>query len=129
MELQILWSSEAEKCGAAPISFCNDIDDEAIPPVSPNFCYLEARYKLLSSSIYLFLCVMTFLVLHSAVGVRKPTDDFLVKCSCHDCLDATACGCQDISEITDKDGNRIFAYTRSVNSFVFFFFFKNLLSD
>ena len=54
MELQNLWSRKAEKWGAAPISFCNDIDDEAIPPISPNFCYLEANYKLLSSTIYLF---------------------------------------------------------------------------
>ena len=51
MELQNLWSSKAEKRGAAPISFCNDVDDEAVPPISPNFCYLEANYKLLSSTI------------------------------------------------------------------------------
>lgn len=50
----------------------------------------------------------------SAIGVRKPSDDFLVKCSCHECLDATACSCQDASEIADGDGNRVFAYTRSV---------------
>ena len=48
MELQDLWTSKAKKWGAASISFCNDIDDEAIPPISPNFCYLEASYKLLS---------------------------------------------------------------------------------
>ena len=46
MELQNNWSRKAEKWGAAPISFCNDVDDEAIPPISPNFCYLEANYKL-----------------------------------------------------------------------------------
>ena len=56
MELQNLWSSKAEKRGAAPISFCNDVDDEAVPPISPNFCYLEANYKLLSSTI--FFCVI-----------------------------------------------------------------------
>ena len=46
MELQNLWSRKAEKSGAAPISFCNDVDDEAIPPIGFNFCYLEANYKL-----------------------------------------------------------------------------------
>ena len=52
IELQNIWSGKAEKRGAAPISFCNDIDDEAIPPISPNFCYLEASYKLLSSAFF-----------------------------------------------------------------------------
>ena len=130
MELQNLWSSKAEKQGAAPISFRNDVDDEAIPPISPNFCYLEANYKLLSFQLS-FLCLMTFsdvfLVLHSAIGVRKPPDDFLVTCSCHECIDATACGCQDASDIADDDGYRTFAYTRSVRSH--FVFLLNLLSD
>ena len=64
---------------------------------------------------------------HSATGVRKPPDDFLVTCSCHECLDATACGCQGISEIADDNGNRIFAYTRSVG--FHFIFLLSLLSD
>ena len=59
-------------------------------------------------------CLMLSCFYVSAIGVRKPSDDFLVKCSCHECLDATACGCQDVSEIADGDGNRVFAYTRSV---------------
>ena len=48
MLLQNSWNSKAEQRGAAPISFRNDIDDEAIPSISPSFCYLEADYKLLS---------------------------------------------------------------------------------
>jgi hypothetical protein len=56
----------------------------------------------------------------SAIGVTKPSDDFLVKCFCHECLDATACSCQDVSEIADGDGNRVFAYTRSVRIFIYF---------
>ncbi|KAF8811174.1 SET domain-containing protein [Phlegmacium glaucopus] len=94
MKLQNLWTTKAEKQGAAPISFYNNVDDEAIPPIGPNFCYLEASYKF-------------------APGVRKPSDDFLVTCSCHECLDAALCSCQDASEIVDDDGNRTFAYTRS----------------
>jgi hypothetical protein len=77
-----------------------------------------------SSTIYLFFDISH--VLRSAVDVKKPPDDFLVKCSCLECLNATTCGCQDISEIADKDGNRIFAYTRSVR---FIIFLLNLLSD
>jgi len=50
MNLQNLWTRKAEKQGAAPISFCNDVDDEVIPSIGPNFCYLEASYKLLSST-------------------------------------------------------------------------------
>jgi [histone H3]-lysine9 N-trimethyltransferase SUV39H len=46
MNLQLLWSGEAQKRGAAPISFFNEIDDEAIPPMDPNFSYLEANYQL-----------------------------------------------------------------------------------
>lgn len=71
--------------------------------------------------------IFLFLFLHSAFGVKKAPDDFLVTCSCHECLDATACGCQAISEIADDDGNRIFAYTRSVG--LHFIFLLSLLSD
>ena len=48
MQLQNLWTSKAEQRGAAPIFFRNDIDDEAIPSIGLNFCYLEDSYKLLS---------------------------------------------------------------------------------
>lgn len=53
MQLQNSWNRKAEKRGAALISFFNDIDDEAIPPISPNFRYLEASYELLGSMIFL----------------------------------------------------------------------------
>lgn len=119
MQLQHLWTSKAKQWSAASISFRNDIDDEAIPSISPNFCYLEASYQLLSSTIHL-LSVNDFseysFILHSAHGVRKPSDEFLVTCSCHECLDASVCGCQDASEIMDGHGNRMFAYTRTVGS-------------
>jgi [histone H3]-lysine9 N-trimethyltransferase SUV39H len=127
MQLQNLWTGKAEQRGAAPISFCNDIDDEAIPSIGPNFCYLEDSYKLLSLKNNIF--VMTFsdvyLFYNSAPGVRKPSDDFLVTCSCHECVDVTTCSCQDASEIVDDEGNRIFAYTRSVG-FRFIFFYLTL---
>jgi hypothetical protein len=60
MQLQTLWNMKAAKQGAAQISFINDIDDEAIPPISSNFCYLEAGYKLLSSMIFYVMISLTF---------------------------------------------------------------------
>ncbi|KAF8914363.1 hypothetical protein CPB84DRAFT_1742137 [Gymnopilus junonius] len=92
--LQQAWSSYAAKQAAAPIYFVNDIDDEAIPDLDPSFQYLESTY------IY-------------SPAVEKPSDGFLVSCSCDYCIEARNCDCQDGSDMKNPQGVSFFAYTHS----------------
>lgn len=39
------WSRIAGKHSAAKISFVNEVDNEAIPPLDPAFRYLECSYE------------------------------------------------------------------------------------
>lgn len=42
--------------------------------------------------------------------------DILVSCECGECVDAEECGCQDPSELTDGVGNKVFAYSKRVDT-------------
>lgn len=55
---------------------------------------------------------------HSApdVPANDHLADILVSCECGECVDAEECGCQDPSELTDGVGNKVFAYSKRVDT-------------
>lgn len=56
----------------------------------------------------------------SSTGVPQPADmeDFLVKCSSHDCVDVGRCECQAASALIDNKGTPMLAYDSDVRIFV-----------
>ncbi|TFK27334.1 SET domain-containing protein [Coprinopsis marcescibilis] len=86
------WTNDSGVPGA-PITFVNDEDDEEVPPLPPNFTYLERGYKF------------------SDPDVLWPSEDFFLSCRCKtSCNAANNCDCQDPSELRDSSGRRYFAY-------------------
>ncbi|KAH9482286.1 Histone-lysine N-methyltransferase, H3 lysine-9 specific [Psilocybe cubensis] len=93
LELEKAWNIEAQRMGAAPIYFVNDIDDEPIPSVDPHFRYIEKSYEF-------------------APGIEKPSDEFLLRCSCKKCTKAIYCDCQHPSFMLDEKNVPFFAYDK-----------------
>ncbi|KXN89026.1 Histone-lysine N-methyltransferase, H3 lysine-9 specific [Leucoagaricus sp. SymC.cos] len=62
IKLSTQWARIAQLAGAAPISFVNEVDNEEIPPLVPDFQYIEKGYKY-----------------HK--GTQKPSSDFQIGCS------------------------------------------------
>ncbi|KAF8233816.1 SET domain-containing protein [Tricholoma matsutake] len=92
-KLQREWNRIAQLDQAASITFTNDVDDEEIPELDPDFQYLETGY------IY-------------SKGVMYQDDaERFVCCECEQCSFASACDCQGPSELVDGNGRKIFAYT------------------
>ncbi|TBU26365.1 SET domain-containing protein [Dichomitus squalens] len=82
--------------GAAPVTFVNDISYEEVPPLVPDFQYLERRY-----------------VRADGVSSAEHRREFLLSCECERrCLDADDCECQKPSGLQTDDGHGIFAYNK-----------------
>lgn len=45
-KLQQAWTAEARSAGAASVYLVNDIDDEILPDLDPDFRYIEKTYQL-----------------------------------------------------------------------------------
>ncbi|KAH6916057.1 SET domain-containing protein [Coprinopsis sp. MPI-PUGE-AT-0042] len=77
------------------ITFTNEIDDEDIPNLVPDFEYLEKTYKF-------------------DRGVPKPSSDFLPGCECKGghCRSASWCECQSDSQIISSEGAKRYAYDK-----------------
>ncbi|KAI1786294.1 SET domain-containing protein [Ganoderma leucocontextum] len=101
MALEKKWTQSMD--GAAPVTFVNDVTQESIPSLVPNFQYLERHY------VY-------------ADGTRMSEDQkaFLVGCECEElCLEADKCECQKESGLQNGGGHQTFAYTRKQKLFNF----------
>ncbi|RDB30047.1 Histone-lysine N-methyltransferase, H3 lysine-9 specific, partial [Hypsizygus marmoreus] len=94
-KLQQQWTSIAKACGAAQVTIVNEVDDEEVPDLPPEFKYIESEYRYSNK-------------------VRRPDDDdadYFIRCECEECELATTCGCQGPSDLEDKYGNKVYAYT------------------
>ncbi|KAF9013508.1 hypothetical protein BDQ17DRAFT_1343558 [Cyathus striatus] len=79
------WNKITRRCSAAPVSFVNDIDNEDLPSLSPNFHYIENQY-------------------YDPHGLKPDYSDFFTVCECIECSDPNECGCKD----------KMIAYTEDV---------------
>ncbi|KZT06198.1 SET domain-containing protein [Laetiporus sulphureus 93-53] len=92
MTLQEQWTRMAARAGAAAIYFVNEVNAEEVPPGLDGFRYCERHYI-------------------RAVGVPEPDEQYLLSCECELSCDAQVCGCQELSDIVDDFGDKVFAYT------------------
>ncbi|KAF9531346.1 hypothetical protein CPB83DRAFT_848886 [Crepidotus variabilis] len=83
------WSNIAVKNGAAPLSFTNTVDAEALPDLPENFQYIESHYEF-------------------DQNISKPDSGFLESCDCISCDDPSVCKCQ---ENRFDNGQYLQAYT------------------
>ncbi|KAF5325673.1 hypothetical protein D9611_000379 [Ephemerocybe angulata] len=90
-------SDEWSRFGA-PITFRNDVDDEEIPPLGPNFRYIERGY-----------------VYDDGIPGVDECRDFLLSCSGHDVCGPSRignCDCQGESHLDDETGRVLCAYNK-----------------
>ncbi|KAF9462485.1 hypothetical protein BDZ94DRAFT_1260968 [Collybia nuda] len=92
-ELQRKWTQAAKRSRAASITIANDIDNELLPPLVPNFEYLESEFRY-----------------SSRIPVPDDTELF-VSCDCDICSSASVCSCQEPSELWNRVGRKSYAYT------------------
>ncbi|KAK0458266.1 uncharacterized protein EV420DRAFT_1544608 [Desarmillaria tabescens] len=96
--LQRIWTLEAAKAEAAPVTFVNEVDDEETPDLDKDFTYLEREYV-------------------RGAGAPDPVDDALLTiCICRTCTYPSSCGCQADSEVKRVRQNgeevQVFAYSQ-----------------
>ncbi|KAK7018663.1 hypothetical protein VNI00_018349 [Paramarasmius palmivorus] len=106
-QLQRLWNTQAKNVGAKGIVLVNEIDDEEIPPLDPNFRYLENDY------------------IHDIGDKHIPNDQgFFRFCDHKICKRAMTCDCQgghplmngdDPTFPYSEDGEGYFMYAELVN--------------
>ncbi|KAJ2917745.1 hypothetical protein MD484_g2631, partial [Candolleomyces efflorescens] len=80
-------SAEWSRYGA-PITFCNEFDNEEVPPLPPNFKYMERGYEY-----------------DSDIEMPEGLDEFLLSCSGHrKCMpsDMADCECQEAGRLDDE---------------------------
>lgn len=95
-----MWSSLCRASGAAEVYIFNEptAGTEAIPPIPPQFRYLEGHYLLSADMV-------------------RPDPGFLEMCDCVViCHDAETCGCQEMAE-ANMNGKKTFAYDDNVRAF------------
>ncbi|KAI6118859.1 hypothetical protein EV401DRAFT_1965707 [Pisolithus croceorrhizus] len=95
------WTRAARDVMAIGVRIDRNIADEDIPPNLSKFKYIEKGYLFDDGLQELF---------------EVPRDVFTI-CDCSQCLDASHCSCQAISDILDPLQRKIYAYSKGLFTF------------